>query len=75
MHPFHFYSTSTSAIETLEKKNYIIVGLSGSLQFAHRLNRCVCVCVVHMLVSRKKVLTKFFTQAAIVFFFLKVALH
>lgn len=53
MHPFRFYSASTSAIETPEKKNDIIVSLSGSLHIAHSLNRCVC-CVVCMRVNRKR---------------------
>lgn len=72
MHPFRFYSASTSAIETPEKKNYIIVSLSASLHFAHSLNRCVC-CVVCMRVNRKGAHKVLHTSSQFLsFFFLKV---
>lgn len=52
MPAFHFSSTSTSAIEILEKKNDIIISPSRSLHCAQSLNRCVC-CVVCMHVNCK----------------------
>lgn len=73
MHPFRFYSANTSAIETLEKKNYIIAWVDPFTLHTAWIDVCV---VLSVWASIAKVRTKFFTQAPDLFFFLKVlALH
>lgn len=72
MHPFRFYRTSTSAIETPEKKNYIIVSLSGLLLFAHILNRCLLCCVYVCQSKKVHKLSNFFFSFFSFFFAVKV---
>lgn len=69
MHPFRFYSASTSAIETPEKKTYIIVELSGFPPLCTPAwIDCVC-CVVCMRVSRKGARKVLHTSSQFFFFF------
>lgn len=67
MYSFHFYSTCTSAIQTLEKKNDIIISLSGFLHLTESLNRSVGLVFMH--VNRKYAHSVLHTSSQFLSFF------